>query len=418
MTLLALPGTTDPVADLHACLDRLTHVDFDRLNGAERAAGLAAVDRAESRLAGVRMALLASAERTRTAAAAGHASTGQWAAQTVNADPFVVERQVRLSQRLEKRTVTQLALAAGELTAEHAAVIVRADEQLPGSVTPAQRALVEAALVEKARSMPPSLLRRAARRALAEVEADTRVVDAHENELLVGEETSARAQTRLSLHDNGDGTVSGHFTVPVMQGHLLRKILQTITAPRRGRLGASQAQVGYKTDLRTDGDRARGEAFCELIEHLPTDHLHPRTAATMLVTIAEETLRGALAVAHLDTGAELSAGEARRLACGAGILPTVLGGASVPLDLGRSARLFSEAQRAALGVRQKTCGADGCDRPFAWTELHHLKSWAKAGRTDLANAVGLCHFHHQRIHDPDFDHRREESGAITFRMRT
>lgn len=417
MTLLAMPPTTDPVDDLHACLGTLAQVDFDEYGEQRQSHALSAMTQAESQLAAIKLSLLASAERKRHAASVGLANTGQWAARAVNADPVVLQRQVRLSQRLEARTTTQRALASGQLSTEHAAVIVRADEQLPRSVTAAQRAVIEASLVEKAKSMPPTLLRRAARRALAEIETDTRVVDAHENELVVSEEESARARTRLTLHDNSDGTVTGHFTVPTLHGHLLRKILETITAPRRGRLGASQAQVGENVGLRTDWDKARGNAFCELIEHLPTDHLHPRTAATMVVTISEETLRGALAVAHLDTDAELSAGEARRLACGAGILPAVLGGQSLPLDLGRSSRLFTETQRTALGIVHRTCAVDGCDRPFAWCELHHLDSWSSNGATDLANAIPICHFHHQRIHDAHYEPRVGPEG-VTFHRRT
>ncbi|WP_441924715.1 hypothetical protein [Marmoricola sp. RAF53] len=141
-------------------------------------------------------------------------------------------------------------------------------------------------------------------------------MDAHDNDLLAAEEERARTRTRLTLHENADGTLTGHFTIPTAQGHLLRKVLQAITAPRRGRLGASAAQTGDR-EAPTDWDRARGEAFCELLEHLPVDHLHPRTAATLIVTVEHDTLRKALKVAHLDTGADLSAGEARRLACGA-----------------------------------------------------------------------------------------------------
>ena len=40
---------------------------------------------------------------------------------------------------------------------------------------------------------------------------------------------------RLSLHDNGDGTTSGHFTVPTTAAAFLRKILDSMTAPRRMR---------------------------------------------------------------------------------------------------------------------------------------------------------------------------------------
>jgi hypothetical protein len=297
-------------------------------------------------------------------------------------------------------------------------VIVGAIDQLPSTVTPAQRETVESALVGKALTMPPGALRRAARRSLAEIEADHQVVDAHEDSLVAAEERAARSKIRLTLHDNEDGTVTGHFTVPRLHGHLLRKVLETITAPRRGRLGASQAQVGSNIGLRTDWDHARGSAFCELIEHLPTDHLHPRSAATMVVSIDESVLRGALAVAHLDTDAELSAGEARRLACGAGLIPVVLGGASIPLDLGRSARLFSEGQRTAVGLKYRTCAADACERPFAWCELHHLHPWSLGGRTDLADAVPVCHFHHQRMHDKDYEHRRDPGGSITFHQRT
>jgi len=417
MTLLAAPLTTDPVAVLHACLDDLAGLDADRMAAGPLAAVLDSLTRAEAKIAALRLSVLTAARRGNAAASVGLASTDQWAAKATNADPVAMHRQVHLAEGLERRRGTREALAAGDLSAEHAAVIVRADEQLPAQTTAHQRSAIEADLIEKARSMPPTVLRRAARRALAAVEADGSVVDAHENDLVADEEASARARTRLTLHDNDDGTVTGHFTVPTLHGQLLRKIIETITAPRRGRLGASQAQVGEHGGVRTDWDHARGAAFRELIEHLPTDHLHPRTAATVVVTMAETTLRGALAACGLDTGGDISAGEARRLLCNAGVIPAVLGGASVPIDLGRSARLFNEPQRVAIGLTQHTCGAEGCDRPVAWCELHHREPWAQGGRTDLADAVAVCHFHHQRIHDHHYQHRFGPAG-ITFHRRT
>ncbi|MCZ4499430.1 MAG: endonuclease [Marmoricola sp.] len=423
MTSLAMLPTTDPVSAVHACLDRLARIDVGGWSTHELAVVLASLGRAESRLAALRLRVLAAADRDGAAAETGLANTSQWAARATNADPASAHREVRLSQGLSKRRATQQALAAGDLTADHAAVIVRTDEQLPAGVTPEQRATVERALVEKARTLPPAALRKAARRALAEIEVDVAVIDAHENTLVAAEEERARLRTRLTLHDNQDGTVTGQFTVPVLHGHLLRKILESMTAPRRGRQGASKAQVGDNAAARTDGasdswQRARGSAFCELLEHLPTDRLHPRTAATVVVTVKESVLRDALAVAQVDTGADLSAGEVRRLACGARILPAVLGRGSVPLDLGRSARLFSEAQRTALGLVHHSCAADGCERPFAWCELHHRDPWARGGRTDLADGVPLCHFHHQRIHDANYQHHRRADGSISFHQRT
>ena len=137
----------------------------------------------------------------------------------------------------------------------------------------------------------------------------------------------------------------------------------------------------------------------------------------MVVTIDHTTLTGALKTANLDTGHTISAGEARRLACNAGLLPAVLGGASVALDLGREHRLFTEPQRLATGLQHHTCAAQDCQRPFAWTELHHHQPWSHGGRTDLRNAVPLCHYHHQRIHDPDFEHHEQPDATIRFHRR-
>ena len=60
--------------------------------------------------------------------------------------------------------------------------------------------------------------------------------------------------------------------------------------------------------------------------------------------------------------------------------------------------------------------ADGCDRPFAWCEIHHQHAWALGGLSDLANAVPLCHFHHRRIHDHRYRHTRAPDGSIVFRL--
>ena len=137
-----------------------------------------------------------------------------------------------------------------------------------------------------------------------------------------------------------------------------------------------------------------------------------------MVTLDHHTLTGALKTAGLDTADTISAGEARRLACGAGLIPAVLGTASVALDLGRETRLFTQAQRIAAGLKHDTCAADGCDRPYAWTELHHRQPWSHGGSTDLDNAVPLCHWHHQRIHDHTYQHTWQPDGTVSFQRRT
>ena len=72
---------------------------------------------------------------------------------------------------------------------------------------------------------------------------------------------------------------------------------------------------------------------------------------------------GGLKAAQLCDGTRITAGEARRLACQAGIVPIVLGGASEPLDVGRQRRFHTKAMRVAMGVRDGGCTTVGCDRP-------------------------------------------------------
>jgi hypothetical protein len=98
---------------------------------------------------------------------------------------------------------------------------------------------------------------------------------------------------------------------------------------------------------------------------------------------------------------KITAAEARRLACNAGIIPMVLGGDSVPLDLGRERRLYTRYQRLALAHRHHGCAADGCDRPPAWVEIHHKTPWRHTHRTELDDGIPLCPPHHHMADHPE-----------------
>lgn len=123
-----------------------------------------------------------------------------------------------------------------------------------------------------------------------------------------------------------------------------------------------------------------------------------RSGHHVLVTLDLPALLTGVGFATTGSGDVITAADARRLACTADLVPAVLGARSEILDLGRAQRLYSPAQRRALAHRDGRCRADGCDIPAAWTEAHHLDSWAGGGRTDLDNALLLCS-HHHRAHD-------------------
>jgi hypothetical protein len=128
---------------------------------------------------------------------------------------------------------------------------------------------------------------------------------------------------------------------PAAQAAILSKAVQAHAAPRRTSPDAWTDAWGNKIPYPV----RLGHAFCDLIEHLPVDRL-PQAgglAATIVVTMDLDTLVTGVASAVLDTGEPVSPGQARRMACAAGIIPTVLGDDSVPVDLGRTVRLFTPA---------------------------------------------------------------------------
>ena len=65
------------------------------------------------------------------------------------------------------------------------------------------------------------------------------------------------------------------------------------------------------------------------------------------------------------------------------------------INLGRSRRLFTPAQRRALIARDQGCTWPGCTAPPAICESHHARvHWADGGLTDLNNGALLCYHHH------------------------
>lgn len=410
-----------------------------------------AIERVARCLDAARLTALARVDAAGVADPSGAASTGAWYARATRSDTADAASQVHLARSLDDGLdSTREAMADGSLSADHARVIARAMTNLPDDVTPTDRDRIERHLVAQARTLDPARLRRVARRLLEAIDRPAEDVDAHHGDTLREEEERARARTRLTMRDNHDGTTSGHFTIPTFAAAALRKIIQQMTAPRRQRThgtpdaataapgkgasdrGAADSAGSHGTFFRdqsgsgptcrpaseyttTDGEvdgkamatdwaHAHGLAFVSLLERLPTDHLSHKVAATVVVTVDLDKLVTSLGAAGVDTGTEISAADARRLACTAGILPAVLGGTSVPLDLGRSTRLFSEAQRVALAGLYDTCAVDGCDRPYAWCEIHHINPWADGGGTTLDNAVPACSFHHHRLDNPDYHH--------------
>jgi hypothetical protein len=98
-------------------------------------------------------------------------------------------------------------------------------------------------------------------------------------------------------------------------------------------------------------------------------------------------------------GVELPVETVRRLACDAEIIPVVLNGQGVPIDVGRAKRLATVHQRRALGGFYDSCAIPECQVKFAHCEPHHIEYWENGGSTDMKNLVPLCSRHHHAAHE-------------------
>jgi Domain of unknown function (DUF222) len=403
------PPLLRAVDEIGRLLDEVAELDPRYLTTGEKEELLVALDRETNRLDALETRTLASAGDVAEAHGTRHA--GAWLAHQTRQDPGEGRRVQRLAEGLDRRWPSLArAYAAGSASTAQVAVIGRAVDDLPADLDPELRVRAEQHLVEQAAHFCPRDLKILGRRVL-EVSAP-QVAEAHEATLLAREEQEAWDNASITHRRLGHGRSRAVVTLPdaVLDRWLTQ--LHAFTSPRRAGQAPPGEQVPYPRQL--------AHAFTALLERIPADWLpqHGGTTTTVVATIDHTALTRELAAAGLTTGTPITAGEARRLACGAGILPAVLDGRSQPLDLGRAKRLFTPAQRKALAIRDRTCRAEGCDVPAAWCEAHHLDPWHTGGRTDLDQGVLLCSFHHHRAHDPRYHQTHMPNGDHRYHRRT
>ena len=404
---------------VEGALGDLADVQVWSMTTAEQRETLLVLDRVRSRLAELDLRVLAAADRDQAGSDPGATSTAAWWAHATRQARGRAHAAVRLATALDERyDATRVALAEGRVNTDQAQVVVRAVEALTrehDDLPVGVEARAEAHLLDLADRFDAVALRRLGKRLFEVVCPEA--ADRAEGETLAREEARARRKTTLSMRDNGDGTTSGFFKIPTLHAALLKKALEALTSPRRLGQGRMDPETGKKLPYEV----LLGQGFTELLEH----HLNPAglpaqagSPFTLVVTISLDALQSGIGVATLDTGDRISAGEARRLACRAGIIPMVLDDDSMPLDLGREQRLFDRYQRIALAHRHGGCTTDGCDRPPSWTEAHHKHPWQHGGATDLADGLPLCPpHHHMADHPQHWDMHTLPTGGVRFSRR-
>ncbi len=109
--------------------------------------------------------------------------------------------------------------------------------------------------------------------------------------------------------------------------------------------------------------------------------------------------------ARLEQAGSVDANTLELLACNASIRAALLAPNGALLDLGRTQRLATPAQKTALLARDGGCVIPGCTVPGDACDAHHVQWWERQGRTDLDNMALVCGRHHTEVHQETWEIR-------------
>jgi hypothetical protein len=142
-----------------------------------------------------------------------------------------------------------------------------------------------------------------------------------------------------------------------------------------------------------------------------------RNRPTVVVHADLEFLAGGQGGAELDVLGPVSREVARRLACDAKVFVSADGTSGQSLNLGRTRRDPSDAQRIEIRRRDKGCRFPGCTHT-EFTDVHHVLHWTNGGATDLSNLAELCDLHHRFVHEMGWKISGDANVELTFRSPT
>jgi hypothetical protein len=325
-------------------------------------------------------------------AAAGIRSCSHWLSIEAGLDTPTSADLLRVGHALTELARLREAFAAGRLSLDKVRALV-------GVATPADEEL----WLELALGTAASQLVRICREYRRSLDADAGA-----------EERMARRG--LWARPTEDGMLRLVALLPPEEGAL---VLAAIEAVARAR-GKTRPEAGEVADPALEPWAAsQVDALVAVYEHAlaagPDELVSAPEAARMVVHVDVGVLTGEQPEGrcHLEDGTPLAAAAARRLGCDAEVV-AVTERDGLPIDVGRTRRLVSRRLRRALHARDRTCRFPGCPVAARRTHAHHIVHWTTGGRTDLANLLSVCWYHHARLHDGAYRIRRGADGELRF----
>ena len=293
------------------------------------------------------------------------------------------------------------AMAAGKVTGEHVDVMGRALAGATPDVAAGLLAQIDE-LIPLAAASNPDEFARTVRRRVHDLEADDGV------SRLERQKRSTRLRCWLD-RDTGMWRLAGEFD-PV-SGALLS---QRLDAAVDG-LFARSTPATCPADPSGKQDHLRALALIEL-----TNPQRPASGRPETILVVDTRDLDHDGYPLVDWGLPITApfSAAKDYIAGSRIRPVIVDGNGIvdaggPLQLGRSRRVASAAQRRALVALYPTCALDGCSVGFRHCVIHHVHWWRHGGSTDLDTLIPLCNRHHHRVHDDNWQLHLDPDRTLT-----
>jgi hypothetical protein len=353
--------------------------------------------RAMRRLDAIRNDDLQLIDRRQATTAECAKSTRSWMVENQQVSPHEADARMRVARASVTRPAIGEAMATGDVSLRHAELIVDFLPKLDGEA----REVAERELLKAARDVDPATLRRGLQelqdRLCLNETAEERAVRRHEGRWLRWVET-----------------IDGMVRLEGMFAAEHATVIRTALAPLSERAG--------EQDERHIGQR-RADGLVELAHAAMDSGRLPDTAGepTQIVIVTDSAdltrkVQAGEGARSTLNGTPITPNTLRMHACDAGIIPAVMNGASEVLDLGRTRRTWSLAQRRAARLRARGhCEAPGCQAPVGRCQLHHSHYWEHGGTTGLDNAIYLCRQHHWLEHHTSWHFTRNRDGTVEVR---
>jgi hypothetical protein len=219
------------------------------------------------------------------------------------------------------------------------------------------------------------------------------------------------ARNRLTKADTIDETYLLTAQLVGADGLLVHQTIDSVADElfRRFSVDEQLSTVDLRTPARTTLEALALVEICRRAMATDLDATRgPLTDVTLVVNAEQPD------AAHTPGGVRLQDGSTRKLLCDARLLPVVVDSLSVPLDLGRNARLATPGQRRSMAVRDGGCVFPGCGLPASWCDAHHLDPWGHDGHTDVPRMASLCRHHHGVVHRTGWQMHARPDGRFWF----